>query len=74
MIKQISELGLAGGVIYDADNMGYEKIKEGITRTQRDVISIGIKNGSLRGVGLESKWQRYYPAGSLMSHIIGYTG
>jgi len=61
-------------IVYNSKNPGYVKIKEGITDLQRKAISKGIRNGSLRGIGLQPKWQRYYPTGSLMSHIIGYTG
>lgn len=61
-------------IIYKSKNPGYVKIKEGVTRIQREAIDKGITNGSLRGIGLMPKWQRYYPTGSLMSHIIGYTG
>jgi cell division protein FtsI/penicillin-binding protein 2 len=71
-------LGMPGyeicGIIYKSKNPGYVKIKEGITRVQRDAIYEGIRSGSLRGVGLKTKWQRHYPTGSLMSHIVGYTG
>lgn len=61
-------------IIRNSRNPGYVKIKEGITSSQRQAIDKGIKDGSLRGIGLQPKWQRYYPTGSLMSHIIGYTG
>lgn len=61
-------------IIYKSKNQGYVKIKEGLTRIQRDAINKGTRSGSLRGIGINQKWQRYYPTGSLMSHIIGYTG
>lgn len=29
---------------------------------------------SLKGVGVESEWKRYYPMGELTSHVVGYVG
>jgi cell division protein FtsI (penicillin-binding protein 3) len=51
-------------------NAGYAPIITDIrlTDAQRKQIS------SLQGIGIESKWKRYYPLGSAAAHAIGFIG
>jgi cell division protein FtsI/penicillin-binding protein 2 len=57
-------------IINESKNPGFIKIIEGITPDQRDAI----RSAKLTGVGIQSVWRRYYPTGSLMSHVIGFVG
>lgn len=57
-------------IIYESRNPGFAKIKTGITSVERDTI----RNARIRGVGIQSNWQRYYPMGRLTSHITGFVG
>jgi len=57
-------------IIDESKNPGFAKIIEGITPNQRDAIF----SARLRGIGVQSVWQRYYPTGSLMSHVVGFVG
>ncbi len=57
-------------IIYESRNPGFAKIKTGITSVERDTI----QNARIRGVGIQSNWQRYYPMGRLTSHITGFVG
>jgi cell division protein FtsI/penicillin-binding protein 2 len=58
------------GLIYDAVNPGYAPLASDIDALTRDaIISAGIP-----GIGVESRWKRYYPGGSLTGHIIGFIG
>lgn len=57
-------------LIYRSRNPGYIAIKTGINPDQRQAI----RQAGLRGVGIQSNWQRHYPTGSLMSHVVGFTG
>jgi len=57
-------------LIYNSRNPGYIALKTGITPNQRREIT----QTGLRGVAIQSNWQRYYPTGPLMSHVVGFTG
>lgn len=57
-------------LIYNSRNPGYLALKTGITPNQRQAI----RQANLRGIAIQSNWQRYYPTGSLMSHVVGFTG
>jgi len=57
-------------IIDESKNPRFTKIIEGITPSQRDAIL----TARLPGIGIQSVWQRYYPTGSLMSHVIGFVG
>ncbi|RKY11899.1 MAG: hypothetical protein DRP65_02910 [Planctomycetota bacterium] len=58
------------GIIQESKNPGFARIMTGITPAQRD----SIQNARIRGVGIQSNWQRYYPMGRLTSHITGFVG
>lgn len=67
-------LGVPGhdicGVIYDASNPGYVPLVSDIDALTRDAVL----SARLPGIGVESRWNRCYPGGSLTSHIIGFVG
>lgn len=54
-------------LITESKNPGFVKIKVGATQAQC--------NGARKiyGIGVQSDWQRHYPAGPLVSHIVGFT-
>jgi stage V sporulation protein D (sporulation-specific penicillin-binding protein) len=56
--------------ILTARNAGYAPIVADIKLTdiQRKQIS------SLQGIGVESKWERYYPLGGAAAHSVGFIG
>ncbi|MBN1816503.1 MAG: penicillin-binding protein 2 [Sedimentisphaerales bacterium] len=56
--------------INDGPTPGYIKLKEGITTDQRDQILAC----NLRGIGVQTDWERIYPCGVLTSHLVGYVG
>jgi cell division protein FtsI/penicillin-binding protein 2 len=58
------------GMILDSANPGFVKIKTEITPQQREAIL----KAKLSAVGIQSNWQRYYPAGPLLSHVVGFVG
>ncbi len=55
-------------LIKNSGNPGYVKIKVDADKKQCEAAS------KINGVGVESEWRRYYPMGSLVSHIVGFTG
>jgi cell division protein FtsI/penicillin-binding protein 2 len=57
-------------IIYESKNPGFAKIKTPINSAERDAV----REARIRGVGIQSSWQRYYPMGPLTSHIIGFVG
>jgi len=57
-------------IIQENNNPGFARIKTGITPAQRR----SIRNAGIRGIGIQSNWQRYYPMGRLTSHITGFVG
>jgi cell division protein FtsI/penicillin-binding protein 2 len=58
------------GMILDSGSPRFIKIKTGITPQQRE----GIWAANIRSVGIQSNWRRYYPSGSLLSHVVGFVG
>lgn len=58
------------GIIYESKNPGFSNIKTGITAAEREAI----KKAKIRGIGIQSNWQRHYPMAQLTSHIIGFVG
>jgi cell division protein FtsI/penicillin-binding protein 2 len=54
-------------LIISSKNPGYVKIKEPASSEQCSAAR------KVYGIGVEYGWQRYYPIGSLTSHIIGFT-
>lgn len=58
------------GTIFESRNPGFVKIKEGITPEEREKV----QEANLKGIGLQSTWQRYYPMPSLLSHVVGFIG
>lgn len=57
-------------IIQESNNPGFARIKTGITPAQHRSIT----NAGIRGIGIQSNWQRYYPMGRLTSHITGFVG
>jgi cell division protein FtsI (penicillin-binding protein 3) len=55
-------------LIEESNNPGFVKIK---TDVEPDLCSDAAK---IRGIGVQSDWQRHYPAGRLAAHIVGFTG
>ena len=54
-------------LLYDARNKRFLKIKDRITPQQRELI----KNERIYGIGIQSRWRRNYPMGSLFCHVVG---
>lgn len=52
--------------IRESRNPGFAKIKEGVDFDQCRLAS------AIYGVGIQTDWQRYYPMGTLASHIVGF--
>ncbi|MHC5082596.1 MAG: peptidoglycan D,D-transpeptidase FtsI family protein [Planctomycetota bacterium] len=57
-------------LVEESRNPGYVKISETITPEQRRALN----QARLTGVGIETDWQRYYPAGNLTGHVLGFVG
>jgi len=57
-------------MVYPKRHLSYVVIKSGITEQQRR----SIRQARLRGVGIESRWQRYVPMEQLTSHVVGFVG
>ncbi len=53
--------------ITDSANPGFAKIKVGVDTNQADAVA------RVHGAGVQSDWQRYYPMGRLVPHIVGFT-
>lgn len=54
-------------LIKNSGNPGYVKIRTDATEEQCEAAS------KINAVGVESEWRRYYPMGSLASHVVGFT-
>jgi cell division protein FtsI/penicillin-binding protein 2 len=54
-------------LICESRNPRFKKIKVGASETECR------KAGRIHGVGVQSVWQRYYPAGELAAHVVGFT-
>ena len=54
-------------MIMESKNQGYIKIAEDVD------IEKCRKAKNIYGVGVDSKWIRHYPMGSLTSHVVGFT-
>lgn len=67
-------IGLPGheicGLIYEASNPGYVPLVPDVDVLTRDAVI----NARIPGIGIEPRWKRYYPGGSLTSHVIGFIG
>ncbi|HDS84078.1 MAG TPA: penicillin-binding protein 2 [Phycisphaerales bacterium] len=57
-------------LIDSASNPGYAPILSDVDTLTRDAVV----NARLPGIGIESRWKRYWPAGRLTGHIIGFIG
>lgn len=58
------------GIIQQSKNPGFAGIKTAITPEQ----CMAVKSARIRGVGIQSNWQRYYPMGPLTCHLVGFAG
>lgn len=56
--------------VQTARNPGYLKVKQNISAAERQAI----EKADLSGVGVETDWQRSYPAGALTGHLLGFIG
>jgi cell division protein FtsI/penicillin-binding protein 2 len=54
-------------LIYESRNPGFARIKVGATADECR------KARKIYGIGVQSDWQRYYPAGELGAHVVGFT-
>jgi cell division protein FtsI/penicillin-binding protein 2 len=54
-------------LITGSRNPGFAKLKVGAGPKQCSSV------GRIYGVGVESDWQRHYPAGRLAAHVVGFT-
>lgn len=54
-------------LITESKNPGFAKIKIGAEADQCDAA---VK---IYGIGVQSDWQRHYPAGALAGHVVGFT-
>jgi stage V sporulation protein D (sporulation-specific penicillin-binding protein) len=57
-------------MVYESKNPGYVKIQSGIDTAQRKAIF----QSRIPGVGIQNQWIRYYPMGTLTSHVVGFLG
>jgi len=58
--------------ITGSKNPGFAKLKTSASDEQCSAVRklYGIGDG----IDIQSQWQRYYPAGSLAAHVVGFTG
>ncbi len=54
-------------LIIEGKNPGFVRIKEGPDATECDAAR------RIRGIGVQSDWQRHYPMGHLAAHSVGFT-
>jgi cell division protein FtsI/penicillin-binding protein 2 len=57
-------------MIEESKNPGFVKIKSNISEEQRQLL----RQARLRGLGIETDWDRLYPAGNLTGHLLGFVG
>jgi cell division protein FtsI (penicillin-binding protein 3) len=55
-------------IISQSKNPGFAEIKVGADPYQCSTA------GKIYGIGVQSDWQRHYPAGALTCHVVGFTG
>lgn len=58
------------GLLYDAANPGYVPLVTDVDALTRDAVIAA----RIPGIGVESRWKRYYPGSSLTAHLIGFIG
>ncbi len=58
------------GIIEESQNPGFVKLKSKISDQQRQ----SLRQTRLRGLGVETDWNRLYPAGNLTGHLLGFVG
>ncbi|RKY07844.1 MAG: hypothetical protein DRP56_05085, partial [Planctomycetota bacterium] len=57
-------------IIDESKNPGFVKLKSEISDQQRQ----SLRKIRLRGLGVETDWNRLYPAGNLTGHLLGFVG
>lgn len=57
-------------MIAETKNPGFVKIKSKISDDQRQLL----QQAGLHGLGVETDWDRLYPAGNLSGHLLGFVG
>lgn len=48
-------------------------LRRGVTPEQADAVRALVAESGLRGLRLEREYRRYYPAGEVFGHVIGFT-
>jgi cell division protein FtsI/penicillin-binding protein 2 len=56
--------------IQEASNPGYVKLKTDISSSEREQLL----EENLYGIGIQSSYKRYYPAGRTVCHVVGFAG
>ena len=56
--------------IDSANNPGYARIKQDISLDEKKQI----EKARVPGIGIQPDWKRYYPAGYLAGHLLGFVG
>ncbi|MCE5340840.1 MAG: penicillin-binding protein 2 [Planctomycetaceae bacterium] len=71
-ISQITGLGAneISQAILTSRNAGYATIINDIRLTEEDRKQIA----KIDGIGIESRWRRFYPLGRVAAHVVGFTG
>ena len=54
-------------LITESRNPGFVKIKTGTAVDEYSALT------GIYGIGIQSEWQRHYPAGPLAAHVVGFT-
>lgn len=57
-------------LVEESRNPGFVRIKSDLTLQEQTAI----QEAKLPAVGIETDWQRYYPAGRLAGHVLGFIG
>ncbi len=71
-LSQITELNAneISQAILTSRNAGYATIINDIRLTEEDRKQIA----KIDGIGIESRWRRFYPLGRVAAHVVGFTG
>jgi cell division protein FtsI/penicillin-binding protein 2 len=71
-LAQITELNAneITQAILTSRNAGYATIINDIRLTEEDRKQIA----KIDGIGIESRWRRFYPLGRVAAHVVGFTG
>jgi len=56
--------------IINSTNLGYAPLASDIDSSVKDVVA----RARIAGIGVETRWKRYYPGSSLTGHVVGFIG